>query len=607
MRNEIWSLIAAKGAPSWYITLSPVDIRSPICVYYADTKEEFVLDLPSYDYGDRIYLISRNPVAAARFFNVLVKLFIKHILGVDGGHDGIYGKTSAYYGTVEQQGRLSLHLHLLLWIAGSLRPQDLRDRLKECTDFKDALIAYLEAAHQGELSTGSLSEVQADVEAKKVSKEKTGYKDPIDTLPAPPPCALCKLRCMDCNLCHEYQKWYNNYIQTTDDILLKSNVHRCRTNINKDGSKNKGRNYVGCTDNRWGKCKARFPRPVIESTKVDQINGTIFSKKKEPWLNTFTPVLSYLFRCNTDVTSLKSGTALKAVTLYVSNYITKSALKTHVIFDTIRSTFDRYNSANNTNPEREGRARELMVKMVNALTAKMELGAPMACMYLLGHPDHYTGHRFATFHWRPYFSEVRHHWTKSDEHDMDIDNPFEDKVMLWKSKGKIFPLSSVHDYIHRPQELEDWDLYTFISRCHRVKVRKDANDVDIDENHDDEHDDEVEPVSKSLKGLYQFQEAHPMYKTHRLSITPPKSALIPNFVGGTIPRADQGDYEYYCTTMLTLFHPWRSGSDLKNDVDSWNESFRKHTFSSEQQEIMKNFQIRYECLDAHDDSEVGTK
>ncbi|TFK59755.1 hypothetical protein BDN72DRAFT_735061, partial [Pluteus cervinus] len=102
MRNEIWSLIAAKGAPTWYITLSPVDIKNRICIYYADTKENFDIDVPLPEYGDRMRLISQNPVAAARFFNFFIKLFIKHILGVESNHEGIYGKTSAYYGTVEQ-------------------------------------------------------------------------------------------------------------------------------------------------------------------------------------------------------------------------------------------------------------------------------------------------------------------------------------------------------------------------------------------------------------------------------------------------------------------------------------------------------------------------
>jgi hypothetical protein len=58
--------------------------------------------------------LSKNPVAGARFFHLVVELFIKHVLGVGKKHTGLYGDTSAYYGTVEQQGRLTLQLHLLL-------------------------------------------------------------------------------------------------------------------------------------------------------------------------------------------------------------------------------------------------------------------------------------------------------------------------------------------------------------------------------------------------------------------------------------------------------------------------------------------------------------
>ncbi|KAF9470701.1 hypothetical protein BDN70DRAFT_788094, partial [Pholiota conissans] len=100
MRNEIWSLVAFKGAPSWFITFSPADNRHPICLYYADTKTYFSPELkPS---GERDLLVLRNPVAAARFFDFMVKMVIKHVLGVDTDHAGVYGDTSAYYGTVEQ-------------------------------------------------------------------------------------------------------------------------------------------------------------------------------------------------------------------------------------------------------------------------------------------------------------------------------------------------------------------------------------------------------------------------------------------------------------------------------------------------------------------------
>ncbi|TFK61190.1 hypothetical protein BDN72DRAFT_740824, partial [Pluteus cervinus] len=100
MRNEIWSLVAARGAPSWYITISPTDVNHPIALYYAGTKEKFVPEIR--EYPEKFRMISHNPVASARFFHFMISLFIKHILGIGTHHPGIYGPTSAYYGTVEQ-------------------------------------------------------------------------------------------------------------------------------------------------------------------------------------------------------------------------------------------------------------------------------------------------------------------------------------------------------------------------------------------------------------------------------------------------------------------------------------------------------------------------
>ena len=124
MRNEIWSLINVLGAPSWYITLSPADIQHPLCVYYAGTQTEFKPTITPYD--DRMRSVCSNPVAGTRFFHFMVETFIIDVLGIKAGHRGLYGDTGGYYGTVEQQGRLSLHLHMLLWINGSVSPQEMR-------------------------------------------------------------------------------------------------------------------------------------------------------------------------------------------------------------------------------------------------------------------------------------------------------------------------------------------------------------------------------------------------------------------------------------------------------------------------------------------------
>ncbi|KAF8868381.1 hypothetical protein BD779DRAFT_1399399, partial [Infundibulicybe gibba] len=96
----------------------------------------------------------------------------------------------------------------------------------------------------------------------------------------------------------------------------------------------------------------------------------------------------------------------------------------------------------------------------------MEMGSPMVCMYLLGHPDHYKSHEFALFYWQSYVREARKFWHEEDAH-CEMMAP--DKVALIKRYGRIVGLSPVYDYIYRPVELLDMCLYDWIQRCRRVK------------------------------------------------------------------------------------------------------------------------------------------
>jgi hypothetical protein len=115
-----------------------------------------------------------------------------------------------------------------------------------------------------------------------------------------------------------------------------------------------------------------------------------------------------------------------------------------------------------------------------------------------------------------------------------------------------------------------------------------------------------DPVSDTTKSevderILPFLKDHPLYEAHYVEFDENKKNVVSNFVSGSLPRRDRGDREYYCTTMLTLFKPWRSGTDLKNKVQSWDEAFTDHEFSQREHQIMNNFNLRYECLDARDD------
>ena len=60
--------------------------------------------------------------------------------------------------------------------------------------------------------------------------------------------------------------------------------------------------------------------------------------------------------------------------------------------------------------------------------------------------------------------------------------------------------------------------------------------------------------------------------------------------------------------MLTLFKPWRRDHDLKESVQtSWDDTFSEHEFRKQEVQLMKNFNICYECLDARDDYHAQLK
>ena len=118
--------------------------------------------------------------------------------------------------------------------------------------------------------------------------------------------------------------------------------------------------------NKQGKCKARFPRPLFEQTGVDPKTGALNVKNGEPWINFFIPLVTFLLRCNTDITSLLSGTAVKAIVAYISDYITKPGLKTYAIFDAIRQVFNRNSEMLGGNLERKEKSRKILTQTVTS-------------------------------------------------------------------------------------------------------------------------------------------------------------------------------------------------------------------------------------------------
>lgn len=722
-RGEIWSLINFLNAPNWFITISPADQRHPLCIHWASNDAEFRPEIKSYK--ERQHLVTRNPVACAQFFHHLVTIFIKHICGwsEDGVRRGLFGEPDAFYGTVEEQGRKSLHLHFLLWIQCQMPLHVVREKLmSEDSEFQREITEYIESCVVGEFFTGSKDEIAASVPdvsetedrgIHTILSDKTkvpeGYSDPTMTMPEAPPDKFCDnpedCRCEDCLA---LLSWWERYKLTFDDLFVRSNVHACwgRKDNKSDAKDGKGKQSdkakvvrqhatgKGCL-NSQGVCTARFPRETFMQSCIDKATGHLNIRKREADLNDVNSTVTFAHRCNTDCRCLLSGTSVKAVVGYVTDYVSKAWLKTHQVFQAAYDSFSKHQSIlDDTSEGRDkDRARRMIMKVVNSLSSKMEIGGPMAALYLLGNPDHYASHQFVKFYWKNYVNFVESQWTAlldavepqdglessapedvgirrvndpsvvnmltvedsvrtelgvelnegcDTPRDVDVENhghdvvvleavgvvaanntdptgeaqagavdeavdnlrgmspevetdslesydrpqlhgESEESVRMTKSRGRYYANSNTDDYRFRPQQHESVCLYDFVqcSIKHGLHASRSPR--------------------RDLR-WFQFSEDHPQFSSTAVALDPDRTRThVPNFLGPSIPRKDEGNREEYCCAMLTLFCPWRTGIDLKSADITWEQAFNDFTFTRRQREIMTNFNMRYECYDARDD------
>lgn len=298
---------------------------------------------------------------------------------------------------------------MMILIKHSLTPQQIKDKIMDPSlDFQKRIVEYLESVHIGEFIDQTMEQLNATY--KDIS---SNHIKPTLTIPQPV-LAKCDKICTEalvsnmlCDLCKAELKWWKMFIETVNEIAYWSNTHKCR---------------IGCCNNKYKTCKAQFPLEVQNKTKMNPETNALTLKKKEAWLNCYTLILTYLFRCNTNVTSLLSGTAIKCVIAYITDYITKSPLKTHTMFDAVKTVFRRHSEILAENDTRQEKARKITVKIVNSLTAQSEIEGLMACMYLLKHSDHYTSHKFQCFYWRGYVNEVARTWNFGKDENRDAED-----------------------------------------------------------------------------------------------------------------------------------------------------------------------------------------
>ncbi|KAJ7198206.1 hypothetical protein C8J57DRAFT_1105292 [Mycena rebaudengoi] len=108
--------------------------------------------------------------------------------------------------------------------------------------------------------------------------------------------------------------------------------------------------------------------------------------------------------------------------------------------------------------------------MVNSLSSKLQIGSPMASLYLLGNKDHYTNLDFKVIYWKSYVAEVLKSWKTESDGSHPRDPLPGDRVVVVNGADGYVGITNVDDYVHRPASLKNLNLYDFFQISERKKT-----------------------------------------------------------------------------------------------------------------------------------------
>ncbi|KAF9642078.1 hypothetical protein BDM02DRAFT_3133344, partial [Thelephora ganbajun] len=127
-------------------------------------------------------------------------------------------------------------------------------------------------------------------------------------------------------------------------------------------------------------------------------------------VNNFNATMLEAIRCNMDIKFIGSGESVKAILYYITDYITKSDLKTHIAFAALELAVKKLGEFDPDADEATMRAKRMLQKCAHAMISHQELSAQQVAAYLVGGGDHYTSHRFRNLYWMSFEASV------NDEH-----------------------------------------------------------------------------------------------------------------------------------------------------------------------------------------------
>jgi hypothetical protein len=371
LRSQIWSTSTVLGPPSLWITINPSDLHDPIAQIFAGEEinmDDFMATLGP-DKARRAKNIADDPYAAAKFFHFMITTILETLFQVKvtsaqvKSGMGVFGRVAAYFGTVESQGRGTLHLHLLIWLKNVPSPDEITALLR--TDaFRERVAAFIRANFRayvpGLESAESIGKIPHNNE---VSYSRPPNPDGTD---------------------------YDAEILRSELSLARmEQVHTC-----------KPRRCLVYDRHNQLVCKRRAPFQVSDDDFVTE-TGLCGPKRLYGYINAWVPSILINARCNNDGKFLTSGAETKNITFYVTSYAAKKQGKNYNVSAVMADGYAYH--LDHPKPEYIDSIRDqqrlLLFRLVHSINREQELAAPMVISYLMGWGDVYRSHTYSPIYW----------------------------------------------------------------------------------------------------------------------------------------------------------------------------------------------------------------
>jgi hypothetical protein len=371
LRSQIWSTSIRKGPPTLWITVNPSDLHDPIAQILAG--EQIDLDAflatagPNKD--DRAKTIANDPYAASKFFHFIIQTMFETLFAIKvtryqvHSKTGVFGRVAAYFGTVESQGRGTLHLHLLIWLYFTPSADEIT-ALFENDMFRQRVVDYIKA---------NIRAYVPGLESASTVKAMTKNAEAAYSRPPNP----------------DEPDFEARRDEMERELARTEQIHTC-----------KPRRCLVTDRQGVLKCKRRAPFRTSEED-VAYANGDWACKRLYPYVNGWNPHIMVNLRCNNDIKLLTNGSDTRNISFYVTAYAAKKQGRSYNASAVLEKTYAYHNQHLTPEAKSDNRKRQelLLTRLMNALLKEQELAAVMVIAYLMGWGDLFKSHNYTPLYW----------------------------------------------------------------------------------------------------------------------------------------------------------------------------------------------------------------